>query len=131
MLTVIQSRPEINIPKVMGIQMTTSFITTLLYLIVLFYAITDFDAVLEVTAEFPLTQIYYQVAGSKAGAVGLTVMVFLPLVGSVMGCILVSSRVFWTLARDGAVPFSDHFARVSPRWANPFNSILLIPVFCE
>lgn len=114
----------------MAAQMTSSFITTLVYLITLFYAITNFNDVLDLNAEFPLTPIYLQVAGSKAGAVGLTVVVFLPLVGSVMGSMLTSSRVCWTLARDDAVPFSHTLARVSPRWKNPFNSIIFIACFC-
>ena len=115
----------------MAAQMTSSFITTLVYLITLFYAITNFDNVLDLDAEFPLTPIYLQVAGSKAGAIGLTVVVFLPLVGSVMGSMLTSSRVCWTLARDDAVPFSRVLARVSPRWKNPFNSIIFIACFCS
>lgn len=124
-------RPAVNIPRAMAVQMSSSFITTLIYLIVLFYAITNFGEVLGLDAEFALTPIYLQVAGSNAGAIGLTVVVFLPLVGSAMGSMLTSSRVFWTLARDDAVPFSKSFARLSPRWKNPFNSILFIACFCE
>ncbi|KAJ9151147.1 amino acid transporter [Pleurostoma richardsiae] len=123
-------RPAVNIPKAMAAQMVSSFLTTLVYLIVLFYAITNFEAIAELDAEFPLTPIYMQVAGSKAGAIGLSVVVVLPLIGSVLGSIMTSSRVFWTLARDDAVPFSGVFARVSPRWKNPFNAILFIACFC-
>ncbi|OJJ03403.1 hypothetical protein ASPVEDRAFT_134398 [Aspergillus versicolor CBS 583.65] len=122
--------PAVNIPKAMAAQMTSSFVTTLIYLIILFYTITDFGAILDLEAEYPLAPIYQQVAGSRAGTIGLTVVVVLPLIGSMMGSFLTSSRVFWTLARDEAVPFSTFFSRIHPRWKNPFNSIIFIACFC-
>lgn len=115
----------------MGIQMISSFVTAFIFLIILFYAISDFDAVLSTTAELPLTEIYYQATGSKAGAIGLTVIALLSLMGSVMGSVLTSSRIFWTLARDDATPFSRFFGRVSRRWKNPFNAILFDGCFCK
>ncbi|KAI1497649.1 putative choline transport protein [Biscogniauxia marginata] len=133
-------RPSVNIPIAMGTQMTASFLSTIVYYVVLMYGITDFDAVLGTSTAFPLTKIYHQVAGASsagtspeaaaAGAIGLTVVVLLPLVGSLMGAMLTASRVFWTLARDGATPFAPAFGRVDPRWKNPFGAILAVAVFC-
>ncbi|KAI1636347.1 putative choline transport protein [Biscogniauxia mediterranea] len=133
-------RPSINIPIAMGTQMTASFLSTIVYYVVLMYGITDFDSVLNTTAAFPLTKIYHQVAGASApgvspaaaaaGAIGLTIVTLLPLVGSQMGAMLTASRVFWTLARDGATPCAGALARVDPRWKNPFNAIVLVAVFC-
>ncbi|KAI0007225.1 putative choline transport protein [Xylariaceae sp. FL0662B] len=122
-------RPSVNIPIAMGTQMTAGLLSTIVYYVVLMYSITDFDAVLNSSAQFPLTQIYYQASGSVAGAVLLTIVVFLPMVGSLMGSMLTASRVFWTLSRDGAVPFSRVFGRVSARWKNPFDAILFIACF--
>jgi choline transport protein len=42
-----------------------------------------------------------------------------------MGLLLTASRIFWTLARDKATPFSDFFATVNKKQRNPFNSIVL------
>ncbi|KAI1488427.1 putative choline transport protein [Biscogniauxia mediterranea] len=133
-------RPSINIPIAMGTQMTASFLSTIVYYVVLMYGITDFDSVLNTTAAFPLTKIYHQVAGASApgvsptaasaGAIGLTIVTLLPLVGSQMGAMLTASRVFWTLARDGATPCAGALARVDRRWRNPFNAIVLVAAFC-
>ncbi|RYP77152.1 hypothetical protein DL769_003491 [Monosporascus sp. CRB-8-3] len=124
-------RPSVNIPIAMGVQMTASFLSTIVYFVVLMYSITDFDAVLNTTAAFPLTEIYRQSSGgSTAAAIGLTVAVLLPILGSAMGAMMTASRVFWTLARDGALPFPHAFARVSPRWRNPLSAILLVVAFC-
>ncbi|RYO81273.1 hypothetical protein DL762_007219 [Monosporascus cannonballus] len=124
-------RPSVNIPIAMGVQMTASFLSTIVYFVVLVYSITDFDAVLNTTAAFPLTEIYRQSSGgSTAAAIGLTVVVLLPILGSALGAMMTASRVFWTLARDGAVPFPRALARVSPRWRNPLGAILLVAAFC-
>ncbi|KAI0599821.1 putative choline transport protein [Biscogniauxia sp. FL1348] len=133
-------RPSINIPIAMGTQMTASFLSTIVYYVVLMYGISDFDSVLNTTAAFPLTKIYHQVAGASApgvsssaaaaGAICLTVITLLPLIGSQMGAMLTASRVFWTLARDGATPWAGALGRVDGRWRNPFNAIVLVAVFC-
>ncbi|KAI1077311.1 putative choline transport protein [Whalleya microplaca] len=122
-------RPSVNVPIAMGTQMTAGLLTTVVYYIVLMYSITDFEAVLNTSAQFPLAQIYYQASGSVAGAIGLTIVVLLPLLGSVMGSMLTASRVFWTLARDNATPFSHTLGQVNRYWKNPFNAILLIGCF--
>jgi choline transport protein len=114
----------------MGVQMTSSYITTIVYMVVIMYGISDFSAVLDTTAAFPLTAIYLQASGSLAGAMGLTVVVLLPLIGSVMGSMMTASRVFWTLARDDATPFAGTFGRVNRTWKNPFNAILFVAGFC-
>ncbi|RYP70806.1 hypothetical protein DL771_005181 [Monosporascus sp. 5C6A] len=124
-------RPSVNIPIAMGVQMTASYLSTIVYFVVLMYSITDFDAVLNTTAAFPLAEIYRQASGgSTAAAIGLTAVVLLPILGSAMGAMMTASRVFWTLARDDAVPFPRTFARVSPRWRNPLSAVLLVAAFC-
>ena len=111
--------------------MTSSFITALIYVIALFYGISDFSAVLSSSAEFPLTEMYHQATGSSSGAIGLTIVALLPIIGSVMGSMLTSSRVFWTLARDDATPFPIVFGHVSKRWRNPFAAIVFVGCFCK
>lgn len=123
-------RPSVNIPIAMGVQMVASFLSTIVYLVALLYAITDWDAVLESSAAFPLAEIYHQATGSSAGAIGLTIVLLLPLLGSALGAMMTASRAFWTLARDGAVPFSDVFGRVHPRHRTPVAAILFVGCFC-
>jgi choline transport protein len=109
-------------------QYVVGFITALCYLVTIFYSISDLDAVLGSTYLFPLTEIYQQATSSAGGALGLLILALLPSIVAVIGCYLTASRVFWTLARDNATPFSSFFAGVSPRHRNPFNSIVLCGV---
>ena len=80
---------------------------------------------------FPLTEIYRQSTGSVGGALGLLLLGFIPSIIATMGCLLTASRVFWTLARDNATPFSGFFATVSKKQRNPFNSIVLCTVIAS
>ena len=79
---------------------------------------------------FPLTAIYRQATGSAGGSLGLLIVAFLPSLVAVIGCYLTASRVFWTLARDNATPFSGFFGRINQKQRNPFNSIVLCAVIC-
>lgn len=108
----------------MFVQMVGGYLTTLIFLIALFYSISDLDLVLSSGDNFPLTAIYLQATGSKSGAVGLTIAILLPTIAGIIGATLTAGRTFWTLARDGATPFPQTFGRISSRWGNPFFATL-------
>lgn len=117
--------PEINIPKGIAAQMGVGFITALLFMIAIFYTISDLNAITSGTSNLPIALIYAQATGSPAGTVGLLMTILLPMVCTCIGCYITSGRTLWTLARDGATPFSDQLGRISLTWRNPFNSTLV------
>ena len=118
-------RPEINVPKAIAAQMSIGFLTALFYMIAIFFAISDLSAVLAGTSSLPVAEIYHQATGSSAGTVGLLFLILVPIICTVIGCYITAGRTFWTLARDGATPFSQTFGKVSGTWRNPFNATLL------
>ena len=87
------------------------------------YGINDLDGVLNSSYLFPLAEIYRQTTGSTAGAVGMLFLALVPTFLSCIGCYVTASRVFWTLARDNATPFSDFFSHVDNGRHNPFRAI--------
>ena len=109
--------------------MVSSFLTTIVYLIILFYGVSDWDTVLGSSQTFFLCEIYRQATGSVSGSIGLSLVVIIPVLGSALGSMLTASRVFWSLARDQATPFPNTFGRVSAKWKNPFASILFMGCF--
>ena len=124
--------PSKNIPKAILFQFVFGFISGLFYLIAILYGINDLDGIFEAVelyAQFPLAQIYRQTSGSQAGAVGLVFLAFVPTLLSCIGCYVTASRVFWTLARDNATPFSHFFAHVDNGHHNPFRAICFCGVF--
>lgn len=122
-------RPSKNIPKAMGIQMILAFTTAFFFLITLFYASSDFSVV-GANGTFPLAEIYRQATGSRGGSLGLLLVAFIPTFLTNVGNYIIAGRMFWTLARDNATPFSTVFARVNPRFQNPFNATMLCGVIC-
>ncbi|KAF3482274.1 choline transporter Hnm1 [Arthroderma uncinatum] len=111
-----------NIPRAILAQTVTGFVTAIPYMIALFYSINDLGAVLGTYTTFPLAAIYHQATGTRAGALGLLIIAFLPTFITCVGCYITAGRVLWTLARDNATPFSKFIGRVHPVYHNPFNA---------
>ncbi|RMZ78090.1 hypothetical protein DV737_g4001, partial [Chaetothyriales sp. CBS 132003] len=111
-------------------QYIVGFITGLLYLITVFYGLTDLDSLFDNPYAFTLGEIYLQVTGSEAGAIGLLFLVLAPTVIACLGCYLTASRIFWTLARDRATPLAGVFSIISPRLKVPAYSVVLCAVIC-
>ncbi|KAK3713521.1 hypothetical protein LTR37_008479 [Vermiconidia calcicola] len=123
-------KPQINIPYAMLAQYSIGFITGLFFLIPIMYGIFDLSEITAAGTLFPLADIYVQVTGSAAATIGLLFLVLIPVNGSTCGCYLTSSRVFWTLARDRATPFSGFFSTINPRFKVPLNAIMLNATLC-
>ncbi|KAH8594553.1 amino acid/polyamine transporter I [Bisporella sp. PMI_857] len=120
--------PKRNIPKAIAAQMIIGFLTTVAYMIAIFYAITDLDDVFA-ASYFPLAKIYQQATRSNAGTIGLLLIIFIPIFCTTIGSYITAGRCIWTLARDDAIPFSHYLKRISPRWGNPFNATLVCGIF--
>ena len=54
----------------------------------------------------PFLTVFYTATGSKAASIAMTMIVILPLTGSVIACVATASRQTWAFARDNGVPFS-------------------------
>ena len=123
-------RPEINIPKAMVAQLVVGFVTTLCYMIAIFFGINDLDSVLSGSSTFPLAEVYRQATNSRAGTVGLLVIISLALVCGSIDVYITAGRTLWALARDNATPFGTFIGHVDPRWRNPFNATFLCGCIC-
>lgn len=115
-------RPHANIPKAVGITMGVGFITAFVYLIAILYSVHDLDALAE--SPFPIAEIYAQATNSRAGTTGLLILLLLPMVVGCIGLNITIGRGLWTLARDGATPFSGFLSKISPARGMPFNATI-------
>lgn len=120
--------PKRNLPLAIAAQMVIGFLTAFFYMIAIFYAITNLDDVLAVPY-FPLAQIYLQATSSNSCTFGLLFIIFMPIFLCLIATYITAGRCLWTLARDGAVPFSGTLKVISPRFKNPFNATLACGVF--
>jgi amino acid transporter len=96
-----------------------------LFAIAILYGISDLSGVLTSNGSFPLAAIYSQATNGNAGATfGLLLIVYLSLTICVIGTILTVARIWWTLARDNATPFSKFFSMVDEKRSCPIPATL-------
>ncbi|ETI22552.1 hypothetical protein G647_06628 [Cladophialophora carrionii CBS 160.54] len=114
--------PGRNIPIAIGLQMGIGFITGLVYIIAIMYAISDYDGLFN--AGFPLAEIYRQATGSAGGAIGLLIPFLLCITTCLVGVYITAGRTLWTLGRDKATPFPKYVSKVSPRFGMPLIATL-------
>lgn len=119
--------PQTKVPQAIAWQMGIGFVTGLLYLIAILYAINDYDALFK--SPFPIAEIYRQATGSSAGAIGLLCLLLFCITLNVVGVYITAGRTLWTLARDRATPFPGLLSQVSPRLGMPFNATIVCAVF--
>lgn len=111
----------------MLLQMFTAFTTSFIYVIALFYSISDLPAVLNSRiAIFPTAEIYRQATGSNAGAIGLTAVLFLATFPTLIGTLVTGGRMWWSLARDDATPFPTFFKRIDPTHETPVRATIAV-----
>ncbi|KAL1597332.1 hypothetical protein SLS60_008916 [Paraconiothyrium brasiliense] len=109
-----------------AITLTIAFVTGLTYLIGLMFSVQDYSALATTNTGLPLAELFRQATQSAGGAFGLTFILFIALGPCVISSQLSTSRVLWAFARDGAMPWSKTWARVSTRFGIPFNAQLLV-----
>ncbi|UCK58900.1 hypothetical protein AFCA_001733 [Aspergillus flavus] len=96
----------------------TMLITTL-------FCMGDVDKALNTPTGYPFIEIFYQATDSISGALGMSSVLLIIAVCSVIGMLAATSRQFWSFARDRAVPGWRLWSKVSPRTCIPTYSILL------
>ncbi|GAM39634.1 hypothetical protein TCE0_034f11341 [Talaromyces pinophilus] len=122
--------PKKDLPKAIGLQIGLGFLYAFCFAIALCYSITDLDALLSGINSYPLATIYAQATGNNAGATfGLLFIIFCSSLLCTIGTVLTNSRIYWSLARDNAVPVSSVFGKVNESLSCPVYATLLCVIF--
>lgn len=108
-----------NLPKVLFWQILVGFITAITYMISMFYAINDLPVILKSDSLSPLGDIYLQATNSRGGAIGLLIVIYLPITCAAIGCYITAGRTLFALARDNATPFAKYLGSIHPRFKSP------------
>ncbi|KAH1271735.1 hypothetical protein KXW35_001609 [Aspergillus fumigatus] len=82
-------------------------------LIAVLFCLGDLDAALATPTGYPYMEIFRQATDSLAGALGMTSILLIIGVCSVIGMLAATSRQFWSFARDRAVPGWRIWSKVS------------------
>ncbi|KAK6500176.1 GABA-specific high-affinity permease [Arthrobotrys musiformis] len=78
---------------------------------------TDIESLLNSPFDQPMAQIYYDAVGKK-GAIIMMTLLFLTQWLMGISILTASSRQAWAFSRDGALPFSGFFSKISKRFGH-------------
>ncbi|KAH0541566.1 hypothetical protein FGG08_003978 [Glutinoglossum americanum] len=120
--------PKRDLPRAVAAQIILGTITAFIYAIAILYAITDLPAILQSNGAFPLAAIYAQATNNNGATFGLLIIIFFSLLICVVGTYLTVGRIWWSLARDNATPFSPFFSQVNERLSCPIPATVLCAV---
>ena len=101
-------------------------ITGFAFLIAAMFCIGNLDAVIATPTRVPLIAIFQEATGSVGGALGLTILITIIALVSLVFLMAQSSRVVFSFARDRGLPFSGLISRVHPTLHVPTYSILTV-----
>lgn len=118
------NKPRTDIPKAILGTVTMGFLTSITYVIAMFFCIRNLEAIYESSTGMPILDIYYQALGNKAGATCLGVLIFLTACGCTISAQTWQTRLCWSFARDNGLPFSKYLAQVNPKLGVPLNAHL-------
>lgn len=118
--------PTTQGPRLIIYAIVMAVITGFGYIAAVLAVMNDIPSAIE--APEPLLEIYYQATQNKAGSICLMMFPLLSFVLCAIDDTATAARMAYALARDGGMPFSRHFERVSPRFGVPV--VGLVWCFC-
>jgi amino acid transporter len=115
--------PGRNVPLVMVGTVVLNSIMGFGYCIMLLYSTGPLQALLATPTGFPFMQIYLNATRSPAGATVMSLILILIATAASAAGMTSTSRTLWAFARDGAIPFSHYFSKVSEKKEIPVRAV--------
>lgn len=117
--------PSTQVPKAMVGTVALNTLAGLFFMIPLIFVLPDIDVLLALSSGQPVPSIIKSAVGHAGGAFGLLFPLLVLAVICGIGCTTASSRCIWAFSRDGAVPGSHLWKKISPSLGIPFNAMML------
>lgn len=97
-------------------------------LITTLYCMGDLDAAMKENPHYPFMAIFRNAVKSTAGATVMSAIVIVMIFVASTGALASTSRVFWALSRDHALPGWSFLRRTSPRTNIPRNAVATVAI---
>ncbi|KAL1955800.1 hypothetical protein VTO42DRAFT_8039 [Malbranchea cinnamomea] len=114
------AQPERSIPIAIMSTVAIGFTTAWFYVISMYFSLQDFGKLLNTPTGVPILELYYQALGNKAGAIVLESLVLATGIGCQIASHTWQSRLCWSFARDGGLPFHKWLSIITPGLDVPF-----------
>ncbi|KAK2841644.1 hypothetical protein FQN49_006055 [Arthroderma sp. PD_2] len=117
--------PHREVPKAIVLSVVAAGVTGLVYLITLLFVLPEVKMLLSVANGQPIGLLFKTVTGSAAGGFGMLFLIMGIQIFAGVGALTAASRCTYAFARDGAIPGSRLWKRVSSRFGVPLWGIVL------
>ncbi|KAM5435787.1 hypothetical protein MferCBS31731_006236 [Microsporum ferrugineum] len=117
--------PHREVPKAIVLSVVAAGVTGLVYLITLLFVLPEVKMLLSVANGQPIGLLFKTVTGSAAGGFGMLFLIVGIQIFAGIGALTAASRCTYAFARDGAIPGSRIWKRVSSRFGVPLWGIVL------
>ncbi|KAM3080159.1 choline transporter [Clarireedia jacksonii] len=118
-------QPEIVIPIAILSTIAIGFMTAWLFVIAMFFSLNDFPTVVGTSTGVPILELFRQALGHRVGAIVLESLIMTTGIGCLIACHTWQSRLCWTFARDGGVPWHKSFAKIYVKLDVPLRAHIL------
>lgn len=116
--------PRRDAPRTMWLAVVCGALSGFLFLVACLFCVQDLDRVLSPPLGFPFIEVARSTLGLDPAAALVALFVVNGL-GQGAGILTSASRLTWSFARDGGLPFAAYFAHVDARWRVPARALWL------
>ncbi|KJZ75285.1 hypothetical protein HIM_05211 [Hirsutella minnesotensis 3608] len=116
--------PRRNAPRTMYLAVICGALSGFLFMVVCLFCIQDIERLLSPPSGFPFIEITQSTVGLYGGAVLIALFIVNGL-GQGVSILTSASRLTWSFARDGGIPFGPFFAHVDTKWQVPARALWL------
>ncbi|CAG8886465.1 unnamed protein product [Penicillium egyptiacum] len=123
-------QPARIIPKAIVTTVIVGFVTAFTFAVALCYSLTDLEALLTTSTNFPVYILWKQATSSIICATIFMVALLVIMLIALNGMHQTASRLTWSFACDDALILARYFNRIHPDLEVPVNALLLNYAAC-
>jgi amino acid transporter len=121
-------RADIAAPRGIIVSIIGAWIQGLVLILAVLFSIQDVDAIMSATV--PIAQLFQSTTNNPSLAIFFLVILLGAQLGSLFNSILACGHLIWAMARDGCLPYSSFFYKLSGNSHTPVRAIMLQLVIC-
>jgi amino acid transporter len=106
-------------PRIIWLSVLTGAVTGFIFLVVCLFCIQNYSDIVE--ADYAFITLCQTVLGVNGAAVLLALFI-INGIGQNLSLATTASRLTWSFARDGGIPFYRYFAKVDDKWRSPVRA---------
>ncbi|KAI9644807.1 choline transporter [Ciborinia camelliae] len=115
-------QPEIVIPISIMATIVIGLTTAWFFVVAMLFSLNNFETIVGTLTGVPILELFYQAVGNKFAAILLEFLIMATGIGCLIACHTWQSRLCWTFARDGGVPFHKSLAKINVKLDVPLRA---------